>query len=161
MKTIMKIYFNVQAFQIPLKLNFRFQQVLLSWKIIYSIPSMYISMARYLDTDPFSSTCHETFLQRHMAQGCNLWWWEASCTSRAFWQHSEFLVSAALAGRWWILGAPLLAQQEAAEVRMNSRCVPGSWHIIAWVVPVERNRALSCAVTMVHENSHIHKSTVL
>jgi len=33
------------------------------------------------------------------AQGHYLWWWEASCAYRAFWQHSEFLVSAALAGR--------------------------------------------------------------
>lgn len=85
-----------------------------SIKKTYSIPSMSSGMARYFHTYPFPSTCHESFLQSFTAQGPNLWWGEASCSCRTFWQHSEFLVSAALAGRRWVLRAPLVAQQEAA-----------------------------------------------
>lgn len=90
---------------------------------------------KILNTNPFSTTYCKTFLKGLIAQGHYLRWWEASSSWRAFWQHSEFLVSAALAGRWRIIRAPLLTQQEAAEVRMNSRYIPGSRHIVAWVVP--------------------------
>lgn len=89
-----EISFKYARFPNTSETEFQIPAILAPLKM-YSIPSMYVAMARYLHTNPLSSTA----LQRFMAQGHNLWWREASCTCRAFWQHSEFLVSAALAGR--------------------------------------------------------------
>lgn len=121
--------------------DFYMQALLISPTIPAPLKSILSSFHVYfhgkiLNTNPFSTTYCKTFLKGLIAQRHYLWWWEASSSWRAFWQHSEFLVSAALAGRWRILRAPLLTQQEAAEVRMNSRYIPGSRHIVAWVVPV-------------------------